>query len=140
MTRSTFAGLAAACGIAMTIGSGAALAQGAGPNATGMDIYSGGSKPSGTCPGLHWTMASARPNLHGYFYWNDGSGVSKGVGTSKPDGTFELNLTSIDGNGPVGTVTGKRASNGTLTATLKGQGCANMSVGAQRPEYHMSNG
>jgi hypothetical protein len=85
-------------------------------------------------------MASARPDMHGYFYWTDGSGISKAVGKANPDGTFQLTLTSIDGNGPVGTVNGQRSANGALNATLKGQGCANMTVNTQRPEYHTSAG
>jgi hypothetical protein len=121
----------------ITLGSGGALAQtGADTLANAMDIYGGHSKAASSCPGLGWTVAAARPNMHGYFYWDDGSGASKATGAANPDGSFQLSLTSLDGNGPVGTVTGKRAPNGALSATLKGQGCANIALGTQTmPEY-----
>ena len=81
------------------------------------------------CPSIVWRLANSNGQIHGMAYYSDLSGTSYVTGTMQPDGSFTLNVekTSI-GNGPVGTVTGTRSSNGTIMATLKGEGCANNTV------------
>lgn len=79
------------------------------------------------CPYLAWRLARAADgNITGIAYYSDLSGVSTVRGKANPNGTFEMNLTSAMGNGPVGTVQGRRSANGNVEADMKGQGCANM--------------
>ena len=81
--------------------------------------YSSGTKE---CPSANWTrVRQYEPNavsgtLSGVVFYDNGSGVSRMIGLSKPDGTFILDLTSINGNGPVGTVTGTRKADGSMTS------------------------
>jgi len=81
--------------------------------------YSTGTKE---CPSVHWTLVrqygpdvKSGP-LSGVVFYDNGSGTSRMKGMSKPDETFVLDLTSIEGKGPVGTVTGVRKADGELSA------------------------
>jgi hypothetical protein len=104
-----------------------------------------GSAPSSVagCPYIEWKLARhSNGEVTGIVYYSDMSGVSMANGTAQ-GGQFQITLTSSMGNGPVGTVTGSRSSNGAITATLKGQGCANMHMSvnpvADLNQYHESN-
>lgn len=78
------------------------------------------------CPAIVWRLANSNGEVHGMAYYADMSGLSNVQGTISSDGAFTLNLTKTSiGNGPVGTVTGTRSASGDITATLKGEGCAN---------------
>lgn len=84
------------------------------------------------CPSIVWRLANTSGHIHGMAYYSDLSGLSQVDGTMQADGSFTLTLTKTSiGNGPVGTVTGNRSANGAITATLKGEGCANNMVTIQ---------
>lgn len=82
------------------------------------------------CPYISWRLVnSANGQIHGIAMYSDLSGLSNVTGTMQPDGTFTLTLTKTTiGDGPVGTVSGKRYPDGDIVATLKGEGCANNMV------------
>ena len=88
-----------------------------------------GSAPSSVpgCPYVAWRLA-VHPDgkVTGIAYYADLSGVSSVTGSISSAGNFQLQLSSGMGNGPAGTVTGHKRSDGAGDATLKGQGCANM--------------
>ena len=78
------------------------------------------------CPYLEWKLARHPDGtITGVVNYSDMSGVSMANGTIDQAGHFQVTLTSSMGNGPVGTVTGTKSANGTVKATLTGQGCAN---------------
>ena len=86
------------------------------------------------CPSLAWRLVmDPNGNVNGLTWFTDMSGASQVKGMMSPQtGQIHLTLTSTQGNGPVGTVTGTRtttAQGGTTTrARLTGQGCANMDL------------
>lgn len=88
-----------------------------------------GSAPSSVagCPYVAWRLA-VHPDgkVTGLAYYADLSGVSSVTGNMNAAGKFQLQLVSEMGNGPTGTVTGHKRSDGAGDATLKGPGCANM--------------
>ena len=84
------------------------------------------------CPNIGWRLARHDDGtITGISYYADASGVSSVKGTYSQNGTFDLQVTSTMGNGPVGTVTGQRSQNGALVADLKGEGCANVHLTIQ---------
>jgi hypothetical protein len=96
-----------------------------------------GTTPSSVegCPYIVWRLASTQTSptsttIHGIAYYSDLSGISNVNGTGDPQtGVFHLTLTATDlGKGPVGTVDGTRGKDGSITAKLTGQGCANNDV------------
>lgn len=87
------------------------------------------SQAASTCPPVQWYLARSHTGqVWGYFFYTDGSGVSKADGSVDKTGRFKITLTNLHGNGPVGVATGRRGPNGTLRADLKGQGCANVTI------------
>lgn len=81
------------------------------------------------CPAIRWYVDRKHDNsLSGYFFYTNASGVSQATGSIDPSGQFQLALANLDGNGPVGTVTGSVGSDGSLNGVLKGSGCANLTV------------
>jgi hypothetical protein len=79
------------------------------------------------CPYLEWKLARHTDGtVTGIVYYSDMSGTSQANGTIDQAGHFQLTLTSAMGNGPVGTITGTKSADGAVTATLTGQGRANM--------------
>lgn len=97
------------------------------------------------CPYIEWKLARHPDGtITGVVNYSDMSGVSMANGTINQAGKFQITLTSSMGNGPVGTVTGTRSANGTVTATLTGQGCANMHMHsnavADLNQYHEERG
>jgi len=84
------------------------------------------------CPNIGWRLARHDDGtITGISYYADASGASSVKGTYSQNGTFDLQVTSTMGNGPVGTVTGQRSQNGALVADLKGEGCANVHLTIQ---------
>jgi hypothetical protein len=80
------------------------------------------------CPGLTWHInRSVQPdktvNLSGPIWFEDGSGVSFAQGVGQPDGKFLLNVKSMSGNGPAGTITGQRMPDGSVDSTAVGPPC-----------------
>ncbi len=92
------------------------------------------------CPYITWRLANTNGQIHGLAYYSDLSGLSNVTGTSNSaTGKFSLTLTKTDiGNGPVGTVVGVRGANGSLDATLTGEGCANSTV-HMKPMQDLNN-
>ena len=79
------------------------------------------------CPYLVWRLARHdNGEVTGIFHYSDMSGVSRATGTISPEGQFLLTLIPLTGKGPVATVTGTKSIDGTIIATMNGQGCANM--------------
>ena len=78
------------------------------------------------CPMIVWRLAQQPDGkVSGMVWYGDMMGASSAAGTWG-GGNFNITLTSVMGNGPVGTVTGTRAPDGKLQAHLVGTGCANM--------------
>jgi hypothetical protein len=80
------------------------------------------------CPGLTWhidrmVQPDKTVNLSGPIWYADGSGVSFAKGTGQPDGHFTINVTTMSGNGPAGTITGQRMSDGSIDSTAVGPPC-----------------
>jgi hypothetical protein len=94
------------------------------------------------CPSIGWRLARHDDGtITGISYYADASGASSVKGTYSQNGTFDLQVTSTMGNGPVGTVTGQRSQNGALVADLKGAGCANVHLAIQGiPDLFNSTG
>ncbi|HET6183609.1 MAG TPA: hypothetical protein VFA03_08445 [Acetobacteraceae bacterium] len=89
-----------------------------------------GSAPSSVsgCPYIGWRLVRHPDGqITGIAYYGDLTGLSEVTGHVEQDGTFHLTTKSMMGNGPVGTVDGKRTAKG-ADATMKGEGCANMHV------------
>jgi hypothetical protein len=61
--------------------------------------------------------------VSGPIWHEDGSGVSFAKGVTQADGHFTLNVTTMSGNGPAGTITGQRMPDGSVNATAVGPGC-----------------
>jgi hypothetical protein len=121
----------------------AAMAQGAAPK-PGFTGQAASSVPG--CPVLMWRLARDGNNVSGIAYYSDMSGASDVTGTVNDAGSFTLQLKSIRGNGPVGTVTGHRAAKnplrteeiqGGLVAEMTGVGCANMHL-TMKPVYNLN--
>jgi hypothetical protein len=95
------------------------------------------------CPNLLWRLARNGDKVNGIAYYSDLSGTSQVTGTVDQAGKFTLTLTSVMGNGPVGTVTGQRKaagpnqSQGAMEADMVGQGCANMHI-AMKPVANLN--
>jgi hypothetical protein len=126
---------AALCSVAFASAGGTAFAQLGGNNASAAYWAGRTPNPAKTCPGIsyHFRGMSATPT--GYVWFNDGSGMSKATGTANlQTGAFHLTLTSIDGNGPTGEVSGIRdPKTNALTADLKGTGCSNLKLLPMKP-------
>jgi hypothetical protein len=68
--------------------------------------------------------------------------MSKATGTMDlQSGHFHLILTSLDGNGPTGEVTGTKDPNsGAVTAELDGPGCSKLKLGPTNPYVRKADG
>jgi hypothetical protein len=80
------------------------------------------------CPALTWhisqvALADKTVNLNGPIWFEDGSGISFAEGARQPDGRFTLNVTRQSGDGPTGTITGRRMPDGSIDATAAGPPC-----------------
>ncbi len=81
------------------------------------------------CPAIRWYIDRKHDNsLVGYFFFTNASGVSQATGSVDPSGQFQITLTNLDGDGPVGVVTGSTSPDGAFNGVLKGQGCSNASI------------
>ncbi len=101
-------------------------------------VGSGVSRVAG-CPYIEWRLARHPDGqITGIVYYSDLSGTSQASGTIAQNGKIDLTLTSQMGNGPVGTVTGQRRSDGAANVTLTGPGCANMHM-VVKPVQDMAN-
>jgi hypothetical protein len=80
------------------------------------------------CPGLTWHIdRMVQPDktvkISGPIWYADGSGVSFATGTGEPDGHFTLQVKTMSGNGPAGTITGQRMPDGSIDSTAVGPQC-----------------
>ena len=80
------------------------------------------------CPGVTWHIdRTVQPDktvaLSGPIWYADGSGVSFAKGMGQTDGHFTIAVTTMSGNGPAGTITGQRMSDGSIDATAVGSPC-----------------
>ena len=125
MSAPTTNGLLTACAIGFLALSGAAHAEG-GIGADKWHVFAPGTP---ACPGMSWHFRLGGGSPYGYIWYNDASGISRATGTlDTATGVFRLNVVSLDGKGPTGIVTGVRNANGTVEATMKGEGCANAGI------------
>ena len=106
-----------------------------------------GETPSSVagCPYVVWRLArhDDTGQITGIAYYSDLSGLSMVNGTFDRAGQFQLKLTSSMGHGPVGTVSGKKSSDGAIAANMTGEGCANVNFhmkAVNLNEYHTANG
>lgn len=128
MQRSTMASAFAAAGLTVCLLSGQPVK--AGPPVAGLVGKAQSSVPG--CPYLGWRLARHNDgSITGIAYYLDASGASMVTGTVNQAGEFHLTLKPAMGNGPVGTVVGKRSPDGSAVADLTGEGCANMHVAMQ---------
>lgn len=94
--------------------------------------------PHGSCAALTWHFsqiknADGSMQINGPIWFADGTGVSFATGKGAANGSFTLQVTKISGNGPNGTVTGKRGAGGEIDATATGSDCF-------AGEYHLMAG
>ena len=80
------------------------------------------------CPALTWHInrsqqADKTVSLSGPIWYEGGVGVSFAQGTAQPDGSFTMNVQSISGNGPTGTLSGQRRRDGGADVTATGSPC-----------------
>jgi hypothetical protein len=80
------------------------------------------------CAGLTWHVnRMLQPDktvtLTGPFWYEDGSGTSFGQGIQQANGDFTMTVKLMTGEGPTGTVTGKRKPDGSVDATVVGSPC-----------------
>jgi hypothetical protein len=103
-----------------------APAQAAGGNNDYMSFPPGAA----ACPGISWMFKSNVAEPFGYVWFRDASGASRATGTlNKSTGALHLTLVSVGGKGPTGVFDGVRAADGSVTGTLKGEGCSNLTLG-----------
>jgi hypothetical protein len=105
--------------------------------------YQGIASNTPQCPAIRYLMrdvSSSQPA--GYVWFSDASGMSKATGTMDLNsGQFHLTLTSLDGNGPTGEVTGTKDPNtGVVTAELDGPGCSKLTLGPTNPYVRKADG
>jgi hypothetical protein len=118
-----------------------ALAQTGGVRRT--VYYQGIASNTPQCPAIRYLIrnpSSAEPV--GYVWFADASGMSKATGTMDlQSGQFHLSLTSLDGNGPTGEVTGMKDLNtGVVTAELDGPGCSKLRLAPTNPYLRRADG
>lgn len=130
LTRSTLLGFAL---VAASAVGGIAFGQVGGSSE---EYYKGTASGPG-CPTIGYVFRGLSAKPYGYVWFQNASGVSKATGTmDMATGKFQLTLTSLDGNGPTGTVTGtKNLNTGQVTAVLNGPGCSNVKIGGARSRY-----
>jgi hypothetical protein len=127
----------ALCSLAFAGAGGMAFAQSGGNDASAAYWAGRTPHPTKTCPGISYMFRGMSATPVGYVWFNDASGMSKATGTrDMQTGAFHLTLTSIDGNGPTGEVSGIRdPKTNALTADLKGPGCSNLKLVPMKPIF-----
>jgi hypothetical protein len=117
-----------ACGLVMLATlSKVALAQAGGVRRA--EYYAGIGSNTPQCPAIRYLFRdTSSPHPLGYVWFADANGMSKAIGTMDlQSGQFHLTLTSLDGEGPIGEVTGtKDPATGVVTAELDGPGCSKL--------------
>jgi hypothetical protein len=126
MTPLRLKGLTIACALGLVAISAGAHADG-GRGLT----WRATSEGSPVCPGISWHFRAGVDEPYGYMWFNDVSGVSRASGTlNKATGAMRLNVVSLSGKGPAGVIDAVKAKDGSVTGTLKGEGCSNLTISA----------
>jgi hypothetical protein len=131
------------CCLTLAVMSGVALAQdSATVNIRKAVYYQGTSPNTPQCPAIRYLFREVAAEPVGYVWFADASGMSKATGTMDlASGQFHLTLTSLDGNGPTGEVTGRKdPATGTVTAELDGPACSKLKLGPTNPYVRKANG
>jgi hypothetical protein len=124
--------------LALVFTSGTVPAQERGAGA----YYQGTSRNTPRCPAIRYLFRALSATPVGYVWFADASGMSKATGTlDLQSGVFHLTLTSLDGNGPTGEVTGRKdLSTGVVTAELQGPACSKLKLGPINPYFRKADG
>ena len=97
--------------------------------------YVGARSPvTPACPAFEWRVLPVPPGggkITGVAYFSDMSGISTIKGTIGADGKITATVTSIEGKGPAGPVTGQREKN-TTRVEVHGTGCSNVALNLTR--------
>ena len=96
------------------------------------------------CPQMIWHIGRVGgPNSHdlaGAIWFDDMSGVSTAKGAMSPSGQLSLALTSVQGAGPTGAVTGHHDADGSVIVDLNGPGCSKLKVRIMPTTHHPLGG
>ena len=132
--------LLAACCLALAALSEMALGQGG--DVRRPAYYQGLATNTPRCPAIRYLFREISSEPVGYVWFTDASGMSKATGTMDlQSGQFHLTLTSLDGNGPTGDVTGTKDPNtGVVTAELDGPGCSKLKLAPTNPYLRRADG
>jgi hypothetical protein len=124
----------------MIVASGMALAQA--PSVRKAVFYEGTSRNTPRCPAIRYLFRGISEQPVGYVWFTDASGMSKATGTMDlGSGVFHLTLMSLDGQGPVGEVTGRKdPATGVVTAQLDGPGCSKLKLQPTNPYVRKADG
>ena len=127
-------------GCALIAISGVALAQS--PVVRKAVLYQGTSTNTPQCPAIRYLFRGVADSPVGYVWFADASGMSKATGTMDlASGAFHLTLASLDGQGPLGEVTGRKdPDSGVVTAELDGPGCSKLKLGPSNPYVRKADG
>jgi hypothetical protein len=107
---------------ALALSSLPALAQANRSNNMMDEIIAAGG--NNTCNEMSWNLRRDNAdNIRGVIWYTGGAGVSNAMGKADADGKFTINIISIYGSGPVGTVTGTRNADGSTDAQFVGTSC-----------------
>jgi hypothetical protein len=116
--------------LASALGATPALAAGEGQGA----VLTAEAPPplnSTGCPSIRWDVVrTSETTFKGIVFFTDLRGTSVMDGTVARSGAFHATVRSVVGDGPTGTVTGRRTPSG-LQANLVGPGCSHVTVGLQ---------
>ena len=131
------------CCLTLAVLSAMVLAQPSGVSVNRPAYYQGVASNTPQCPAIRYLMrdvSSSQPT--GYVWFSDASGMSKATGTMDLNsGQFHLTLTSLDGHGPTGDVTGTKDPNtGVVTAELDGPGCSKLKLAPTNPYFRRADG
>jgi hypothetical protein len=126
----------------LAVASGTALAQGVKKADYSPEYYQGIAPNTPQCPAIRYLIGGTSSNPVGYVWFADASGMSKATGTiDLASGQFHLTLTSLDGQSPIGEVTGsKNLDTGIVTAELDGPGCSKLKLGPTNPYVRRADG
>ena len=128
------------CCLAFATASVVALAQG--DLTKKAEYYVGIAPNTRQCPAIRYLFRNISAEPVGYVWFTDASGMSKATGTMDlASGQFHLTLTSLDGHGPTGEVSGRKdPATGVVIAELDGPGCSKLKLGPTNPYFRRADG
>jgi hypothetical protein len=106
------------------------------------EYYEGTSPNTPRCPAIRYLFRGIAEHPVGYVWFTDASGMSKATGEMNlQSGVFRLTLTPLDGQGPLGEVTGRKdPGTGVVVAELNGPGCSKLKLGPTNPYFRKADG